>query len=187
MIETTGQRLKEIRTSKKMSMADLCKITGVSKSLISQVERGEVYPSLTTLDKIATALDVPLNKIFQVNSDNLGEQDIVVRKDKRKKILIPGSNNIYNVLTPSLHNDTEFLIIEYPPYSGTTDKPDYFRHDGEEYFYVLEGELEFTVNNNTYTIYEGDSGSFNSSNVHYFVNNTNRDAKIIICAIKPGL
>lgn len=190
MIEDTGKRIKALRTSKKMSMADLAGKIGISKSLISQVERGEVLPSLTTLDKLASALEVPITKFFNINVDISEEENILVRKNKRKKVSIPGSPNSYQVLSPSLHNDVEFLCIEYPPDNNKPDfnkNPDIFSHDGLEHFYVLEGSLEFHVDNNMYIINEGDSGVFDSSQSHYFINNTDKMAKIIICAINPAL
>lgn len=183
MIEETGKRVRAFRTAKHLSMSELSKSIGISKSLISQVERGEVLPSLTTLEKIATALEVPLSKFFSAGIEDVEKDDIIVHKNKRKIVQIPGSNSNYHVLTPSLHSEIEFLLIEYPP----NNTQDYFSHDGKEYFYVLEGELELTVGQRTYQLHEGDSGSFESSNVHYFINHSKNIAKIIIFAIKPSL
>ena len=186
MIEDTGKRIKALRTSKKISMAELAKEIGISKSLISQVERGEVLPSLTTLDKLATALNVPISKLFNIDVDMSDEENILVRASRRKIVTIPGSKNSYNILSPSMHSDTEFLCIEYPP-GVDNEKPDIFSHDGTEHFYVLEGTLEFHVNDNVYVINKGDSGVFDSSHSHYFTNPTDEMAKIIICAITPAL
>lgn len=186
MIEDTGKRIKALRTSKKISMSALARQIGISKSLISQVERGEVLPSLTTLDKLATALNVPISKLFNIEVDMSDEENILVRESKRKIVTIPGSQNSYHILSPSMHSDTEFLCIEYPP-GGGRDKPDIFSHEGTEHFYVLEGTLEFHVNDHMYIINRGDSGVFDSSHSHYFINNTNEMAKIIICAINPAL
>lgn len=190
MIEDTGKNLKAIRTAKKMSMAELANKIGISKSLISQVERGEVLPSLTTLDKFATAFGVPITRLFNIEVDMSEEENILVRRNKRKKVSLPGSPNTYNVLSPSLHSDTEFLCIEYPPGQGKEDfsqNPDIFVHEGTEHFYVLEGTLEFYINDNKYIVNEGDSGVFDSSNCHYFLNTTDKMAKIIICAMNPAL
>ena len=190
MIEDTGKRIKALRTAKKMSMSELSTKIGISKSLISQVERGEVLPSLTTLDKLASALQVPISKFFNIDVDTSDEENILVRKNNRKTVTLPGSPNYYRVLSPSMHTDTEFLCIEYPPSNDKhdfNDNPDIFSHDGTEHFYVLEGTLEFYVNNNKYIINQGDSGVFDSSNNHYFINTSDKMAKIIICAINPAL
>ena len=180
MISDIGKRLKSIRTSKKMSMADLASKIGISKSLISQVERGEVLPSLATLEKFATALDIPITRLFNVEVDTSDEENILVRKHRRKKVSLPGSPNTYNILSPSLHTDTEFLCIEYPPGHGKEDfnqNPDIFIHEGTEHFYVLEGTLELYINDHKYIINEGDSGAFDSSNCHYLINTTDKMAK----------
>lgn len=184
----TGKRIKNFRMSKNISMTELAKTAGVSKSLISQVERGEVYPSLQTLEKIADALGVHLSKFFQVEGKVNDNENCFVKSGMQKIVFMPETNNKYYVLTSSLHNsDFEFLIIEYPPHDGKKDMVDYFRHDGKEYFYVLEGELRLNLDGVTYDISQGDSGCFNSSLVHSFLNISDKVAKILIAATNPAL
>lgn len=167
-----GIAIRKIRRSKKMTMQDLSDRVGVSKSLISQVERGEVLPSLTTLERIAAVLEIPITELFQLESDEINEEDIIVRRDHRKKIILPGSPVIYNLLTTSLKNKIEFLLIEVPPkvYKEKIDTT--FKHKGEEYFIVLEGQLNLSIGDKEFVLNEGDSGCFNSGIAHAFENKT---------------
>lgn len=60
-VNTIGERLKEIRANRVLTLDDTAKITGVSKPMLGQIERGQSIPTITTLWKIATGLKVPLS------------------------------------------------------------------------------------------------------------------------------
>lgn len=183
MVQNTGKRIRELRLLQKISIAALARDTGVSKSLISQVERGEVLPSLYTLEKLSIALQVPITEFFEVQTTADSETDIVVRRDKRQIITLPDSPKKYYLLTPSLNEKLEFLIVEFPPSSVGTARNS-FSHEGEEYFYVLEGELTLNVFDKSYHLNEGDSGCFDSSKKHLFTNQSEKAAKVILAATR---
>jgi transcriptional regulator with XRE-family HTH domain len=185
LVKDIGKRIQQLREEKNLSMSELAKAVNVSRSLISQVEKGDAYPSLLTLEKIANALGVSLSKFFQVESNSNDEEKIIVRSGTRKIITMQDSKNKYHILSPSLYKNMEFLITEFPPYEEG-DGIDYFQHDGEEYFYVLSGQLHLTVGDNTYIINEDDSGCFDAGLVHYFINKTDKTAKIIIACSERG-
>ncbi len=175
-----GNAIRKIRRNKKMTMQDLSDKVGVSKSLISQVERGEVLPSLTTLEKIANVLQIPITDFFEVESEEINEEDIIVRKNERKKIIMPGSPVIYNLLTSSLKNKIEFLLIEVPPRVCKDRYDTTFKHKGEEYFMVLEGQLNLSIGDKEFVLNEGDSGRFNSGIAHAFENKTDQKTVFLV-------
>lgn len=154
---------------------------GVSKSLISQVENGEVYPSIQTLEKMSSALNVPLSEFFAIK-DTQPDAPLspVVKNGMHKIILMPGTKNRYHVLTPSLSNNpVEFLLIEYPSHKNVT-QVDNSMHKGEQFFYILEGILVLSVDDKTYEVSAGDSGFIASYSKHSFYNNSGKTAKAII-------
>lgn len=180
--ENTGSRIKSLRLAKDISMAELAALAGVSKSLISQLERGDIYPSLITLEKIAEVLDVSLSQFFQVESSEDAQDSFVVRSGLQKMVLTPKSNNKYYVLTPNLKDfGLEFLIVEYPP-NPTTSQLDHFRHEGKEYFYVLEGDLRLEVGGVVNDIHAGDSGCFDSGLDHSYMNLGTKPAKVLVAS-----
>jgi len=188
--KVTGRRIREIRKSKHLSIVELATMVDVSKSLISQVERGDVFPSLSTLEKIAAALEVDITQFFQIEAEPVLESDIVVRGNRRKKITLPNSSMVYNLLTPNLRKSLEFLLIEIPPHSAQNDDADEietFKHGGEEYFYVLEGQLELELKNQKYQLNPGDSGCFDSSDGHIWRNNTSQKGVFLIAATSPTI
>lgn len=189
--KVTGKRIREVRKSKNISIVELAKMVGVSKSLISQVERGDVFPSLSTLEKIAVALEVDITQFFKIESaPPFSETEIVVRENKRKKITLPNSSMVYNMLTPNLRKSLEFLLIEVPPYSAKEaeeEEIEIFKHDGEEYFFVVEGQLELAIEEQRYLLNAGDSGCFDSSLAHVWRNNSDQKGSFIIAATSPRI
>lgn len=182
LIEDIGKRIKQLREEKDMSMADLAKAVNVSRSLISQVEKGAAFPSLQTVEKLANALGVTMSKLFQVEPHAKNEDNIVVRSGERKTITFKDSRHKYHVLSPSLYyKDIEFLLFELPPYEDG-DELNYFQHEGEEYFYVLSGEITLVIGSDTYVLHEDDSGCFNSNIRHYYVNYGATTARAIVAA-----
>lgn len=186
MDRSTGKRIREIRQSQKMTITELAKVVMVSKSLISQVERGEVLPSLPTLEKIATALKVPIGDVFKIETQAVEEEDIVVRKACRKKIMLPNSSTTYYMLTPNLREKLEFLLIEVPP-DTAEDKMNTFSHEGREYFMIIEGQLVLHLGDKEYVLEEGDSGCFDSSQRHVFNNRSGKKAAFLIAATESFL
>ena len=188
VLQNLGLRISYLRRKKSLSMADLAKEIGVSRSLISQVEKGEAYPSLHTLEKITNVLDVSMSKFFEVQQEaNDDENQIIVRNGYHKVISMPDSQIKYRILSPSIYNDMEFLITEVPPQNETKHALDIFRHEGMEYFYMIQGQLILTLDDHRYVLNEGDSGCFDPSLTHYFVNHTDQTAKMIIFATEPGV
>ena len=185
----TGKRIRALRLQQDMTCRELAERIGVSKSMISQVERGEAYPSIPTLEKLSDALGVPLSCFFDVSEKEAGGEEAaegvvncVVRKGQHKIILMPETHDRYQVLTPTIgRNAFEFLLIEFPPHSPET-QIDCFVHRGEECFYVLEGKLELNLDGRIYTVEAGDSGYFGSYSRHSFRNRSNRTAKTIMAS-----
>ena len=179
--ENTGKRIKSFRLAQNISISKLAAEIGVSKSLISQVERGEVYPSIQTLEKMSAALNVPLGEFFQIKEDQPDEQlSSIVKNGKHKIILMPETNNRYNVLTPNVSNNPfEFLLIEFPPHEDKA-QVDNSVHKGEQCFYILEGDLTLNIDDKTYKVSAGDSGYIASYRKHSFFNNSGKTANAII-------
>lgn len=172
-------RITQLRQQKNYTMAKLAEVTGITRSMISQVEKGDALPSLQTLSRIAEALGITLSSFFDMDSSINREDDIIVRAGTHKRISMPGNDIMYNILTPSRTTPMEFVLVDFPP---GNEEGSLFQHEGIEYFYVLEGELIITIDSVSYTVSAGDSGSFDSSLPHYTRNDSDKTAKIMIVA-----
>ncbi|MBO8163636.1 MAG: cupin domain-containing protein [Brevibacillus sp.] len=159
-----GQELREIRKQKQLTLKQVAEATGLSASLLSQIERGLVDPTVGTFWKICEALDVPINRFFLPSE----RQDPVIRKDMRKTIHLRDTHVRYHVLTPIDQGKIEFLLVEIEP--GESVSRELVTHSGEECGFVLKGELKVILDDNEYHLFEGDSIGFPSTLPHRFLN-----------------
>lgn len=183
-----GRKIRVRRLQAGLTLQSLARAVGVSQSLISQVERGLASPSITTLRRIAAALDVPIAALFlgddvasHGETDRLGRR-LVVRRAERKRLHVPRSKIGYELLTPDLNRKVEFLRIQYEPGSVTHPAP--MSHPGEENAVCLEGSVVVTIDGHDFVLNEGDSISFDSGRPHQVENRTDRRA-VLISAITP--
>lgn len=184
-----GQAIRERRTRLGLTTVRLAETIGVSRSLISQVERGLTSPSITTLRRIAGALGVPVVALFAGDTAGTTSFDrhgrrLVTRSFERKSLFRPGSANVvYELLTPDLERDIEFLRIEIGPRT-TTPATEPSVHPGEENQLCLEGAYTLVIDGDEFALSEGDSISFDSGKPHQLINRS--DARVVIVtAITP--
>ncbi len=176
-----GNRIREVRTRRSLSAAELAAAAGVSKSLVSQIERGIAAPSVDTLRKLASALHVPVFSLFLEESDS----SLVVRKRERRTVRYPGTRVKREVLTPSLHGRMVLLWVTFPP--GEMSRPEPVRHTGEECVVVVRGVLEVLMGEQRYRLEEGDSMVFDPDLPHSFLNSGDETAEIVAAISPPSI
>jgi transcriptional regulator with XRE-family HTH domain len=159
-----GAEVRQIRKQKQLTLQQLAEKAGLSPSLLSQIERGLVDPTISTFWKICSALDVPINHFFGPKD----EETPVIRKNEHKIIQLRNTNVKYHVLTPIQEGKIEFVLVEIEP--GQTVVNELISHSGEECGYVLKGELTVILGEREYHLHEGDSMGFSSSKPHRFLN-----------------
>jgi transcriptional regulator with XRE-family HTH domain len=174
-----GTQIRKLRTEKGVKISEMSEMTGLSPSLISQVERDLASPSIGSIKKIADALGVPLAAFF---NDEMPQTSPVVRKNQRKKLIPPGSGVVYELLTPNLSCAMEIIFNVFD--EGATTGPEPFVHKGEEGGIVLEGQMEVTLAGRTHLLEEGDSIYFDSSIPHSY-RNAGKGKLIAVWAITP--
>lgn len=151
-----GQRIRELRTRRGISQTELAKLVGVTPSNISQVESGQIYPSLPALIKMAEILSVEMSAFFQEYSDI--QHRLVFPEAEAVEIALPDmpKNSVSaRLLTPiDVDLETEAYLIEIPPRS--TLPSHFFIHKGGEIGYLLSGKLQMKAGTATYVIRPGD-------------------------------
>jgi transcriptional regulator with XRE-family HTH domain len=173
-----GKRIRTIRTLRGLSSAQLAQAAGVSRGLISQLELDRANPSIDTLRKIAAALDSPIAAFFDEGATN----GIVVRRNERKTLRVPRSGLTYQLLTPDLNRQIEFVLIEVGPGQGGSRTP--YGHPGEESALVIEGRIHVWIGDEEHDLEAGDTISFNSGIPHRF-ENRGTDKAVLVTAITP--
>ncbi|MBF0647121.1 cupin domain-containing protein [Desulfuromonas acetoxidans] len=167
-----GMKVRNLRQERRMTLQDLANMTRLSKPLLSQIENNQVIPPLSTLLRIAKAFEVSLNCFFEDERDNT--QCVVVRAGEQhirqlRAAQTHGSQSYtYNsrAFGKTRHNmepfDVEFFAREW-----SDDL--LVRHEGEEFLYVLEGQLEFRHGDQTVLLNPGDSVYYDSTEPHGYI------------------
>ena len=177
-LESLGARIRSARETRGVSLREFAKGIGVSPSLISQIERGRVTPSVGTLYAISNELELTFDDLFSSNeqSDVVAGQDAVVapaqratgpvqRGHDRKRIRLAGGVQ-WERLTPGHDEELEFLHVVYEVGASSCPEDALIRHPGREYAYVLSGRLGVRVGFEEYELGPGDSLSFSSQIPH---------------------
>lgn len=172
-----GQRLRRLRTDRKLTIAELAAKAGVSSGIISQIERGASSPSINTLVKIRAALGVNLWQFFE-DAPNATAENLrfVRRKDNRPRIVAGKMHLTKELLSPSSSENLRFMILTLPP---GAESEEMLSGPGDKGGYVLAGRVELTVGDEVAELTEGDSFQFKSSLPHRLENRSKAEAKLI--------
>lgn len=176
-----GKKIRALRKEAGLVLQDLSDRTGLSKPLLSQIEKEVVSPPIATLLKISKALNVNISYFFQNKEPE--EKVILVRKDESKRIDSRSfgreeSGYYYEALAyKKAKKSMEPFLVEFK--RKRIDRLSYFSHDGEEFIYLLEGMLEFRTEDQQYILYPGDSLYFDSSIPHAYRSLEKRNAKAL--------
>jgi transcriptional regulator with XRE-family HTH domain len=163
-----GEKLREVRERRQLTLREVADRSGLSESLISQIERNKVVPALDTLLAVVEVLEMDLEYLFQ---DWKRERRVhLVRRSEREKILL--KKVAYERLSHTLDADhahgLEAYYLEIQP-GGEKGSHEY-GHIGKELGVVIEGQGALTVGAKTYPLREGDSISFGADTPHVLKN-----------------
>lgn len=173
-----GTRLRARRLQMGMTLDDLAKKSQLTKSFLSQLERGRNSPSIATLRTLAESLDVPVLYFFLPEEPT----QVIVRATERRKVTHPGGGMIIELLAPDLQHNIEFVFVRLQP--GHDSAPGGTTHSGDECFILLEGSAEVDLGNETVTLSPGDSAYILASQYHLVRNTGDTDA-LFISALTP--
>lgn len=159
LLKSMGQRIREMRRNQDLTLSDVARMTGLTESLLSQVENSKTSPSITTLLAIARALNTQAGAFFETGDEAGGP---VVRRSSRNLSKTASGVNYY-LLTPGLKEmPMEVLFCEFYPRADTET----IRHEGVECGVVISGKLEVILEGQVYVLNAGDSITIESTRPH---------------------
>lgn len=172
------EKIRQLRTEQNLTLKELSDKTGLSISFLSQVERGISSLAITSLKKIADALDVPITSFFATYPN----ENFIIKIEEQKSFRLEGSDVDYTRLSGDFAGRLlEPLLVILPP---GLPRSNVFNHPGEEFYYVLEGTVLFNVDGKEYLVAAGDSIHFPSKLTHFWFNPFEKQAKIL-CVLTP--
>jgi transcriptional regulator with XRE-family HTH domain len=171
-----GERIRRKRESLQMQLSELSRRVGVTPSALSQIENAKAFPSIVTLKSIAESLYTTVGELIGEN-ETLNNNPLI-RSGEKKFVKTNASGTRQYLLS---HHDQlkqmETYLLEFKP---GADSEDFFQeHPGQEFCYLLKGEILVTLEDKTFRMMAGDSLYYNSARFHKARNDGSEQAELL--------
>ncbi len=175
--ERIGSKIKDLRNLNELTQQELADRTELTKGYISQLERGQVAPSVDTLFDLIECLGTTASEFFG------DEEEMVVFSEEDFSEKIDDAGNSIRWIVPSAQkNQMEPLLVRLSPGQQLEhEKP----HEGEEFGYVLSGRICLHIGDAHHTVKAGESFYFHSSRPHWIENASGRSAQFLWVSTPP--
>lgn len=177
-----GERIKNKRESFHMRLNELAKKVGISSSALSQIEKAKAFPSVLTLKSIA-------DNLYTTVGELIGENEVLTNNPLVKfheKSFVEKNNSGASLYLLSNHGNgkqMDTFLIEFE--KGSDTKGIMRNHPGQEFCFVLNGKIEFTLEDKIFLLDKNDSFYFNSARSHSVRNASNENSQIIWIVTPP--
>ena len=178
-MQNLGKRLRALRDERGLTLAQLGQQVGLSASYLSQVERGVTMPSLSRLTTLAKALDVEMGYFFE---DDVSSP-CVVRLNQGKRLRSTADTIVELLSTDLPDKEIQPNRVVCQPGASRDQLP---THPGEEFGFVLKGQLTVTVGEETFVLEAGDSIHYQALQPHLWRNEGDEEF-IAIWAVSPPI
>lgn len=171
-----GDKIRNLRKNKDMTLSDLAGMTELSVSYISQLERGMIEPSISSLRKISRALDTPIYLFMEEEREG---KELIVRRGDRVNMGFPSGSVGYEIAS-AMPNDNfapNAIMMAFEIAGKGVDSDGLISHPSDEIVLVLEGSMTATVGTEIITVNEGDTLYIKGNTPHRFSNITDNKIK----------
>ena len=173
-----GAKIKQLRQTKQWTLETLAQATGKSPEFIQQVEADAMTPSVAFLLSLARVFDLaPDAFLHQQQKEQLSDE-------RTKAYLTRTQNYSYQTLTPEAKGEhLQAFMVEIEPKQA--HKPVAYKHEGEEFILVEEGDLELTLGEKTHLLKPGESIHFNAETPHKLKSRSNTKTRCVVVLYTP--
>lgn len=176
--ESIGKKIRDLRNQNGLTQQELADRTELTKGYISQLERGQVAPSVVTLLDLIECLGTTASEFFK----EAETEHIVYSKEGFFEKIDDAGNSIQWIVPTAQNNQMEPLLVVIQPHQRLFDhKP----HEGEEFGYVISGRIRLHLGEQTYVVKAGESFYYPANRNHYIENNNARPAQFIWVSTPP--
>ena len=170
-----GKRLREVRTERDLSIRDLARISGLNVNTLSMIENGKNSPSLETLQRLSLALEMHIAAFFEDSTP----RNKIVHYQASQRPSVAFVHGMLEDLGAGLSRcGAETYIVTLNPLSNSGDHP--VVHTGHETVYCLEGELTYTIEEQSFKLQPGDSLCFEAHLPHRWENMGRKPARALL-------
>jgi len=177
---TVGDRLRTLRAERNLSQRALAQLAKISPNSISLIERGEISPSVATLQNLATALHVRISYFFEVET----EQSILHIKASQRTAVDSQGVRIESIGSRIHGQEVEPFLVCLAPHTHSGERQ--VVHAGHEVVYCLKGRLEYLIDGTIYHVEQGDFVVFEASLPHLWRNPFKTEAQFLLILQTPG-
>jgi len=179
-VESVGDKIKKIRETKGISLEELSSRTGFPVELLSQIENRTVSPQIGTIIKLAKSLNTVFGSLTSEEGENTYS---IVRQSERKVVSRSASQREHHYTYMTLASDVkerhmESFIVKLEP---ETPDQELSVHDGEEFIFVIDGEMKVRLGEKVEVLSTGDTIYYLSKVPHLVT--SNRDEPTYILAV----
>ena len=183
VVNSIGPKIHRLRKQWKLSLQQLADRSDVSTAAIHKVEQGAMVPTITTLLKLAAALEQPV-AYFVDEEEATPSYVVFTPAAERRSIYTPHQGlELEGISGPYGQYFVATAIAEVAPGATSGESP--LRHDGEELIHILSGRLDVDVGDQTFRMSRGDSVHFRTDYEHRWRNPTKRPARAVWTALRP--
>jgi transcriptional regulator with XRE-family HTH domain len=175
-----ARRVLALRNARGLSLAALAERSGVSRSNISLIERGESSATATVLDKLAGALGVTLASLFEADS---AAPSPLSPRETQPVWTDPASGYTRRQLSPALRSPLQLVEVEFPPgrrvaYEQTQNDADIYQQ-----LWMLEGEIEVCAGEQCWQLKQGDCLAFREGPNISYENKSGQSARYLVSLV----
>jgi transcriptional regulator with XRE-family HTH domain len=182
--EQLGARVKEFRRRRGLTLEDLAERAGVSRAMISKVERGEKNPTLVVAAKVAEGLGVTLSELLGVEERR---EVVAVPRERRMVMRDPETGFERQLLSPTFGGRGVEFVRNVVPYGSTSGEFPPHRRGVEEYVVVEKGRLRAVVGGEEHLLEEGDALYFEADVSHRFDNAGDGECSYYLVIVSKAL
>lgn len=183
-MDKIGKRVKAKREYKKINLTTLAKKVGVTVSCLSQIEKGKAFPSIITLKLIANELDTTVGELIGEN-ERLFNNPVMLKAERK---LVKESSKGSQLYLLSHHDETKKMETFYLSLLENDDTAEIMKeHQGEEFLFVLEGDVSVTLDEKEHRLTTGDSAYYNSNSTHLVKNCASGISRLLWVVTPPNI
>ncbi|NLK12175.1 MAG: cupin domain-containing protein [Candidatus Phytoplasma sp.] len=175
-----GKKIRALRLGNNLTQEELANRVELTKGYISQLENNLTSPSIQTLFSILEVLGTPIYEFFGKVEEDF--EPVHTKEDFYEKENEELSHTISWIVPNALKYEMEPIMIEIQP-GGQSEIDD--PHPGEEFGYVLEGQIVLVLNKKRYVVKKGETFYYLANKEHYLINLGNQPARVLWISTPP--
>jgi len=184
IVNSIGPKLRALRQQQQLSMQQLADRADLSAAAVHKIERSGMVPTITTLLKLAGALDRPISYFVDEDAEHSGPVVFTPASARNRVSTLHQGLELRGICGPYGRFYATGAVATVEP--GADSGPSPIEHAGEELVYVLDGELEFVVEAQAFRLLSGDALHFRADRRHQWRNPGESQAHAVWLALRPG-